>query len=454
MLEAQLNEKTLWEKVLGAIEASVSKANFSTWFRDTEILKMENGVVYVAVQNAFVRDWLANKYHKTTLKILREISDQIRGLDYVVTKMDRKNVIGENRLQQKSPALNAALPLNDHYVDQESNLNPRYTFENFVVGPFNELAYTAAQAVIKGLGTVYNPLFVYGNTGHGKTHLIQAIGNHLRANGLNKKVYYLTSEKFYLDFFNAMQANRIPVFKEKYRKYDILIMDDIQYLSSKPSTQDEVFHLFNTLYDSGKQIIFSSDKHPNYIPDLEDRLKSRFAAGMIVDIPIPDIDSRLAIIKSKINNLGMPLTDEIANFLASAIEGNVREIEGSINTILCQTQLKGRNLTLQEVKNLIKFNSKPRKLLSVKDAVKATAAYYDIDENSIFEKTRRKEVVRPRQVVMYILREDCNFSFPLIGEKLGGRDHTTVLHSYEKIKNELKTDSILERDINQIRAML
>ncbi len=452
MNDTELNEKTLWQKTLSTIEASVSKANFSTWFRDTEILKMEDGVVYVAVQNAFVRDWLANKYHKTTLKILREISEQIRGLDYVVTKMDKKGA--DVKEQKQKPSLTTALPLNDHYVDHESNLNPRYTFETFIVGPFNELAYTAAQAVIKGLGTVYNPLFVYGNTGHGKTHLIQAIGNHIRGAGGNKKVYYLTSERFYLDFFNAMQANRIPVFKEKYRKYDVLIMDDIQYLSSKPSTQDEVFHLFNTLYDSGKQIIFSSDKHPNYIPELEDRLKSRFAAGMIVDIPPPDIDSRLAIIKAKTANLGMLLSEDIFGFLASNIEGNVREIEGVINILLCQTQLRGRNLTLQEIKNLMKMNTKPRKMVSAKEVVKATAAYYDIDEGSIFEKTRRKEVVRPRQVAMYILREDCAISFPLIGEKMGGRDHTTVLHSYEKIKNELKTDVVLEQDINQIRAML
>lgn len=452
MPETQIDEKTLWEKVLAEIEASVSKANFSTWFRDTEVLKMEGGIVYVAVQNAFVRDWLSNKYHKTTLKILREFSDQIRGLDYVVTKVEKKGT-EEKRPQQKlSPTV--ALPLQDHYVDQESNLNPRYTFDTFIVGPFNELAYTAAQAVIKGLGTVYNPLFVYGNTGHGKTHLIQAIGNYLRGNGVNKKVYYLTSERFYLDFFNAMQANRIPVFKEKYRKYDVLIMDDIQYLSSKPSTQDEVFHLFNTLYDGGKQIIFSSDKHPNYIPELEDRLKSRFAAGMIVDIPPPDVDSRLAIIKAKTGRMGMTLAEDIINFLAASVEGNVREIEGVINTLLCQTQVRGRNLTLQEVKNMIKLNVKPRKSVSAKEVVKATASYYDISEDSIFEKTRRKEVVKPRQVAMYILREDCGLSFPLIGEKLGGRDHTTVLHSYEKIKSEVKTDVVLEQDISQIRAML
>jgi chromosomal replication initiator protein len=348
----------------------------------------------------------------------------------------------------------ATLPLNDHYVDQESNLNPKYTFDSFVIGPFNELAYTAAQSIIKDLGRVYNPLFVYGNTGHGKTHLIQAVGNYIKSSLVGKSVYYLTSERFYLDFVNAMQANRVPVFKEKYRRFDVIIMDDIQFLCNKDKTQEELFHLFNTLHDGGRQIVFSSDKHPNFIPGLEERLKSRFAAGMIVDIPAPDMDSRLAIIKAKTNRIGLELTEEVTNHLAMAIEGNIREIEGVLNTLICQTQMKGRNLGLLEVKNLVKLNVKPKKSNSVKEVVKAIAAYYDIEENDIFEKTRRKEVVRPRQVAMYILREDCGVSFPLIGEKMGGRDHSTVLHSYEKIKGELKDDTSLEQDLTQIRAML
>jgi chromosomal replication initiator protein len=295
---------------------------------------------------------------------------------------------------------------------------------------------------------------LYGNTGHGKTHLIQAVGNHIKNNHQGKKVFYLTSEKFYLEFINAMQSNKIPVFKEKYRKYDVLIMDDIQFLSSKEKTQEELFHLFNTLYDSGKQIVFSSDKHPNFIPGLEDRLKSRFSAGMIVDIPQPDLDSRLAIIKSKSAKIGLTFTEDVINFVGNAIEGNIREIEGIINTLMCQTQMKGRNLSLSEVKNMIKLNVKPRKTASAKEVVKAIATYYNIEESSIFEKTRIKEVVGPRQMAMYILREDCGVSFPLIGERLGGRDHTTVLHSYNKVKRELKDSPTLEQDLAQIRAML
>lgn len=450
--EPQNEEKSLWQKVLTKIEGEVSKANFSTWFKDTEIIKYNEGIVYVSVQNAFVRDWLANKFHKTILKILRELSPEIRGLDYTISKSDNKKITDKAFVKTVSSV--ATLPLQEHYNDPESNLNPRYTFESFIIGPFNELAYAAANAAIKDLGKIYNPLFVYGNTGHGKTHLIQAVGNHIKNTSQGKKVFYLTSEKFYLEFINAMQSNKIPIFKEKYRKYDVLIMDDIQFLSSKEKTQEELFHLFNTLYDSGKQIVFSSDKHPNFIPGLEDRLKSRFSAGMIVDIPQPDLDSRLAIIKSKSVKMGLTLTEDIINFLGNSIEGNIREIEGIINTLMCQTQMKGRNLTISEVKNMIKLNVKPRKTASAKEVVKAIATYYNIEESSIFEKTRIKEVVGPRQMAMYILREDCGVSFPLIGERLGGRDHTTVLHSYNKVKRELKDNTALEQDLAQIRAML
>jgi chromosomal replication initiator protein len=444
--------KELWKNCLLEIETGVSKANFSTWFKDTEISKVDDGIVFISVQNAFVRDWIANKYHKNILKILREASEHIRGLDYTIAKVDQKKNIEVKKTINTSA--NQALPLSDHYIDQESNLNPRYTFDTFVVGPFNELAHTAAQAILKSPGSVYNPLFVYGNTGHGKTHLIQAIGNHIKEKKDGKKVFYLTSERFYLDYMNSVQANKISSFKEKYRKYDVIIMDDIQFLSSKEKTQEELFHLFNTLYDAGRQIVFSSDKHPNFIPGLEDRLKSRFAAGMIVDIPPPDHESRLAIIRAKISRLGGGLSEDNVNFLASTIEGNIREIEGVLNSILCQMQIKGRDLNLGEIKNLLKLNIKPKKSASAKEVVKAIATYYNIEETSIYEKTRRKEVVLPRQIAMYILREDCGVSFPLIGEKLGGRDHTTVIHSYEKIKQELKDNQTMEQDLTQIRAML
>ena len=455
----EANQKTeiefdsLWKKVLIEVEKNVSKANFSTWFKDTYIAKEENGTIFVAVQNAFVRDWLANRYHKFILKALRDLSETVRGLSYVIAKPQDKIKFQKKDLKSlKSPTI--SLPLIEHYNDRESNLNPRYTFDSFVIGPFNELAHSAAQAVLKNLGSAYNPLFIHGNTGHGKTHLIQAVGNEFKNIIPGIKVYYLTSERFYLDFINAMQGNKIVAFKERYRKYDVLIMDDIQFLASKEKTQEELFHLFNTLYDSGKQIIFSSDTHPNFINGLEDRLKSRFSAGMIIDIPSPDLDSRLAIISKKAEKLGFNLSTDIKNYLAAQLAGNIREIEGMLNSLLCQNQMKGRELSLLEVKNVVKINLKPKKATSIKDVVKAISAFYNIEESSVYEKSRRKEVVKPRQIAMYILREDCSVSFPLIGEKLGGRDHTTVIHSYEKIKNGLKTDMELIQELEQIRSML
>ena len=446
------DNKKLWDQILTEIELAVSKANFTTWFRDTYIVKQEEGTIYVSVPNAFVKDWLFNKYHKTILKLLREFNETVRALEYIVTRDDvRKR---EMESQKNTPEPTTSLPLQDFYINKDDNLNPRYTFESFVVGPFNELAHAASQAIIKKPGIVYNPLFIYGNTGHGKTHLIQAVGNQIKAVSTQKKVFYVTSEKFAIDYINSVQVNKVGNFKEKYRKYDVLIMDDIQFLSNKEKTQEELFHLFNNLYDDNKQIIFSSDRHPNYIPGLEDRLKSRFAAGMIVDIPSPDHESRVAILRAKALTNNLSLSSEIIEYIASTIEGNIRELEGILNSIACQTQLKNKEITVTDIKNLLKNSSKPKKMVSVKEVIKTIAGFYNIEEESIYEKTRRKEVVKPRQLIMYILREDFDVSYPSIGEKLGGRDHTTVIHSCEKIKNELKDNSALVQELKQIRAMI
>jgi chromosomal replication initiator protein len=340
----------------------------------------------------------------------------------------------------------------DIYINKDDNLNPRYTFESFIVGPFNEFAHAASQAIIKKPGIVYNPLFIYGGTGHGKTHLIQAIGNYVKTSS-NRKVFYTTSEKFSQEYVNALQLNKPNFFKEKYRKYDVLIMDDIQFFSGKMKIQEELFHLFNHLYDNNKQIIFSSDKHPGLIQDLEDRLKSRFSAGMIVDIPAPDNESRAAIIRMKSSSLPYPLNKEIIDYLAYSVVGNIRELEGIINTITCQMQLKNRDISLSEVKGLVKNNTKPKKLVSTKEVIKTVAEFYNIEEHLIYDKTRKKEIIKPRQIIMYILREDFNISYPAIGEKLGGRDHTTVMHSCEKIKNDIKLDELLTQEINQLRSI-
>ncbi len=445
-----LDTKQLWNSVIAEVELNVSKANFNMWFKDTHIAKIDDGIVFLGVPNIFVKDWLKNKFHIFILRCLRSLAD-IRGIEYVVSKEPpKKHDIEPQKINFANPT--SELPLNDYYINKEDNLNPRYTFDTFVVGPFNELAFAASQAVIKKPGITYNPLFIYGDTGRGKTHLIQAVGNAIKTN-TSKKVYYITSEKFALDYINSVQNNRVNTFKEKYRKYDVLIMDDIQFFSNTEKTQEELFHLFNNLYDNNKQIIFSSDKHPNYIPKLEERLKSRFSAGMIIDVPQPDQDSRAAIIRAKAKMQNLSISPDTIDFLSATIEGNIRELEGIINSIMMQTQLKGRELNLAEIRNLVKDNAKPKKAVSVKDVIKAIADFYNVEEASIYEKTRRKEVVKPRQLIMYILREEFDVSYPSIGQKLGGRDHTTVIHSCEKIKNELKTNHILAQELKQIKSM-
>ena len=442
--------KQLWENVLVDVELSISKANFSTLFKDTAIVKQEEGVIFVGVPNQFVKDWLSTKYHKFILKTLRSFSDSVRGLEYVIVRDRQKQQSEMPRIIQSA----AELPL-ELYINKNDNLNPRYTFDTFVVGPFNNLAYAAAQAIIQKPGIAYNPFFIYGGTGRGKTHLMQAIGNHIKKNSPSKKVYYMTSEKFANDYLNSVQdMQKMKQFKERYRQYDVFIMDDVQFFSKTEKTQEELFHLFNALYDNNKQIIFSSDKHPSYIQNIDERLKSRFAAGMVTDIGEPDYESRVTILQSKASHNNFVLEKDIAQYLAENIQGNVRELEGVLNSIICQTQLKGKTLDLLEVKNLIKDTSRPKKLISAKEVIKKVADFYEIEEASIYEKTRRKEVVRPRQIIMYILREDFHVSYPTIGQKLGGRDHTTVIHSCEKMRNELKQDTNLLEELDQLRALL
>lgn len=443
----------MWQTALVEIETIVSQANFSTWFKETAILKETEGVVYLGVPNSFTQEWMVKKFHNNILRILRQMNDGIRALEYVITKENDKSKPGDTKKKVIS-APTMSMPLQDFYINKEDNLNPRYTFDNFVIGPYNELAHAASQAVIKSPGHVYNPLFVYGNTGRGKTHLIQAVGNQIKKVHPNKKVYYLTSERFGSEFFVAIQENKVQPFKDRYRKYDVMIMDDVQFFSHKEKFQEELFHFFNTFHDTGRQLIFSSDRHPNVIPGLESRLRGRFSVGMIVDIPEPDLESRMAIIRTKCGIHNITLSVDTVDYLSRFIDDNIREIEGVVNIIACQTQLRNRELNINEIKDILKNSVKPKKTVSVKDIVKMVSDFYNVDEDSIYNKTRRKEVVKPRQVVMYILREDFNISFPSIGEKLGGRDHTTVIHSFEKIREDIKTSPVLLQEINQLRSML
>lgn len=441
---------TLWENCLIDIQKEVSAGHFNTWFKNTKPLKEEEGIIFIGVPNDFIKEWMVTKYQKMILKNLVTHAEHVRGVEFTISKITQTENKPDNNLGfPKKPEL----PISDIYTNRDDNLNPRYTFDTFIVGPFNELAYAASQAVIKKPGKVYNPLFIYGSSGLGKTHLIQAIGNEIKKNFPEKKVLYTTLERFLNEYVTSVQNSRGVPFREKYRKLDVLIIDDIQFISGKDGTQNELFHLFNLLYEQEKSIIFSSDKHPNHIIGLEDRLKTRFNAGMTIDIQEPDLESRMAIIREKIQASGNSIESDVLSYIASSVTGSIRELEGIINLINMHSEMKQKPVSLSEVKLLVRNSVKPKKVISFESVVKQISDYYNLDENVIYEKTRRKEIVKARQIIMFILREDFNESYPSIGSKLGGKDHTTVIHSYEKIKQELKTDSELMKELEDIRIL-
>lgn len=445
-----MSNRELWQNALVQIELSTSEASFRTWFRNTDVISRDGNIIHVAVPSKIVKEWLMDKHHKLILGTLRNLDNDIRSVEYTVSR-----TAGEVRRETKEkPQENTSLDLASLYIDKRDNLNPRYTFDTFIVGPFNQLAHAAAKAVIEKPGLTYNPFFVYGSTGHGKTHLIQAVGNHFKKSHSNKKVFYVSSERFAVDFISAVGKGRANEFKDQYRQYDVLIMDDIQFMAEKERTQEELFHLFNAMHDNNKQIIFSSDKHPMLLPGFEDRMRGRLSAGVIMEIPEPDAESRISIIKAKIEQLAFNLEEEIIKHIAENVRGNIRELEGILNMIVCKSQLKGKAISLIDVRALIKHNVRPNKGVSVEEVVRRIAQYYEIEEKSIYEKTRKKEVVKPRQIIMYILREEFAVSYPSIGEKLGGRDHTTVIHSCEKIKEEIKRSTSLDQELEHIRSLV
>jgi chromosomal replication initiator protein len=440
------NIETIWKNTLTEIELELSKPNYNTWFKKTFALKKEYSAFYVGVPNEFNKEWLQTKFDKMVLEKIKKFDPQIEEVHYVVKKQQEDKPL-ETKQEEN------ALPFEKNTLNNKSNLSEKYSFHSFVVGPFNELAYSASQAVVKKPGS-YNPLFIYGPTGLGKTHLIQATGNKIQSESPEMNIFYTSSEKFSQDYVNALKNNTVVQFKNKYRSYDMLIMDDIQFFSGKEKLQEELFHLFNILYEKGSQIIFSSDKHPNYIIGLEDRLRSRFSAGMIVDITKPDYESRAALLKTKATQKNTPISDEVLDFLASNLDGNIRELEGILNAVTIQTEIKERKLFVEEAKLLIKNNIKPKKHLALEEIIKMISGFYSIDPEQIYDKTRKKEIVYVRQIVMYILREYFNISYPSIGKEIGGRDHTTVMHSYEKVSELIKEDPNLLKEIEQLKSVL
>ncbi|MBU2219940.1 chromosomal replication initiator protein DnaA [Patescibacteria group bacterium] len=456
-----MTNEQLWRTALGEVELNISRANFITWFRDTFILKNINGVATIGVPNGFSKEWLENKYNKLILRSLRNISGEIKELQFIISTAPAGMTIlsdlppktADHRKESKKTQTQSFQELE---IDKETNLNPKYTFNNFIVGSFNELAQAAARAVVNSPGEIYNPLFIYGGVGLGKTHLLQSVGNEVVEKYKKKKrVKYVSSEKFTSELVSALHNGKIEDFKEGYRQIDVLIIDDIQFLAGKEKTQEEFFHTFNFLYQKNKQIILSSDRPPKAIATLEERLRSRFEGGMIADISQPDLETRLAILKCKTAEKKVTIPDEILNYIAVNIPRNIRELEGALNRVIAANHISLNNNDLSSVeKTLNNIIHAPKKLTNHKNIIQAVAEFYDINTSDLINRCRKKEIVYPRQVAMYLMREELKKSFPFIGEKLGGRDHTTVMYACDKLNKEMEKNETLQQELNSIKEKI
>jgi len=451
-----MTNEELWQSVLAQIQFNVSRANFATWFHNTKIVSNKNGEVLISVPNSFSKEWLSNKYYSIILKILRSLDKDIRMIEFFV-KTDGVSFSNIKAKRKKTiPGLEEPqLQFQEFKIDQKTNLNPRYNFDNFVVGSFNELAQAASWAVSESPGTLYNPLFVYGGVGLGKTHLLQAIGNRISHLSPDKKIKYTTAERFITSIVESIRNQEIEELKQKLHKIDVLIIDDVQFFAGKEKTQEEFFHMFNSLYQNQKQIILSSDRPPNAIPAIEERLRSRFEGGMITDIGTPDFETRIAILKAKCEEKEITLTQDVLEYITSNIQKNIREMEGAVNRLVIFYKLNHKIpdivITKKLLKNLIYL---PNKTTSFKKLIQVITSFYDLGEKDIFLKSRRKEIVKPRQIAMYLLREELNESFPSIGRRFDGKDHTTAIYAYEKIFKELKEDDSLSNEVNLIKQKL
>ncbi len=451
-----LEKEELWQSVLAQIQFNISKASFSTWFNNTEISSIEEGIVIVSVSNSFVKEWLENKYNKLIIKILHDIDSRIKEVQYVVgikeERKDKRKKITSIDIDQ--------LGFQELQTNKETGLNPKYSFNSFIVGSFNELPNAAAMAVVESPGLIYNPLFIYGGVGLGKTHLLQSVGNEILNKFKDKKVRYVSSEKFTREVISAIRnqgvkKNSIEMFKEKYRDIDVLIIDDIQFLSGKEKTQEEFFHVFNILYENNKQIILSSDRPPKSIMYLAERLRSRFEGGMIADISLPDTETRIAILKSKAQEKGVSIKDNILQYIAETIKTNIRELEGALNRIAITQKVNNKEIDIDLAKKLLKnISSSYKKTINSKMIIQSVAEFFDTKEKDILSSSRKKEIVKPRQIAMYLLREELGMSFPSIGRRFNGKDHTTALHSYKKISKEVADNKKTDEEISIIRERM
>ncbi len=450
----------IWQAVLADFELKISKANFTTWFRSTGIGKYDMGFVIVCVPNTFTKSWLEKKYHADIVKSVERVTGKpVKRVEYKVENLKNVEEV-ECPMPSSSPAPIIEQPPAYQYQQRsaitEFGLNPKYSFGTFIVGKGNELAHAAARAVADRPGEAYNPLFIYGGVGLGKTHLIQAIGHTMLEKNPQTRIIYVSSEKFTNEFVASVKEGRAKDFKDKYRTADLLLIDDIQFIGGKEQTQEEFFHTFNELHQQGKQVILTSDRPPKAIPALEDRLRSRFEWGMIADISSPDLETRVAILQAKAQEKHFVIDEPLFQIIAATIQSNIRELEGALNKIIAFHQLKGMQPTKESIKSLLaSFESQSmKKSLTPRELIARAAEFYDISIENIAGKSREKRLAFPRQVIMFLLREELKMSFPAIGNELGGRDHTTAMHAHTKIGTEAENDLKLKQEIELIKQRL
>lgn len=446
-----MNNEQIWQAVLGEIELSLSKANFTTWFKNTFISSFEENKIVVCVPNTFTKAWLEKKYHKQIITALKNTSN--KNINEVYYKVETRKVNPMEDLLKKIKIKKDTTEKEPLLINQ-FGLNARYTFNNFIVGKNSELAHAASQAVAANPGNAYNPLFIYGGVGLGKTHLLQAIGHEVSKR--TNKILYVTCEKFTNDYIQSVKNGEARDFKERYRNVDLLLIDDIQFMAGKDGTQEEFFHTFNELHQTNKQIVLTSDRQPQAIPALEKRLLSRFQWGMIADIGQPDIETRVAILEAKCKEKNYALEPEILVFIANNIQSNIRELEGALNRLIVFHEFNNTKPTTESTKSILSsiLSTLKTKSITTKDIIEAVSRFFEVDVKEIMGKSRKKELVYPRQITMYLMRKEANISYPTIGNELGGRDHTTAMHACNKMMKEVEESEKIKQDIDSIKQLV
>ncbi len=448
-------QESVWQAVLGEIELTVSRANFATWFMNTRLLRYRDNVLVIGVPNVFIKQQLERKYNDLILDILSKNGVAPERIEYKIhSSITLPKKSNDDTVILNAPKTNSSRPTSSLVHSYRQGLNEKYTFDGFIVGSGNELAYAACQAIAQNPGTKYNPLFIYGGVGIGKTHLIQAVGNAVLAKNPDAHIVYVSTEQFVQEFLDAIRYKKNTDFAGYYRSADVLIVDDMQFIAGKEKTQEEFFHTFNALHQANKQIIISSDKPPREIPTLEERLRSRFAWGMSIDMQNPDFETRCAIVQTKAQGHSIELPSDVVEYLANLVQTNIRELEGALNQLLAFCEMRGLAPDLAIATSLIGSSKNRPKHLSAKQIIERTARHFHIPMEDIMGPKRDKDIVVPRQIAMYMLRSELHLSFPKIARELGRKDHTTAIHSVEKIQKESSFDPDIKAAITEIKERL